>query len=191
MKKKIIISVSLGIVAVLIATTLVLALVKKSYKPEFDLAPKTVTIVQELDDKEFESSASHSTSKKFEKIVNLFDESFKQSVLASIFSGNSSNKVEISLVSKLPTFSEGYTVTFDYKADMVLKKDGKDFIYGTNSDKQIKVQKIILNVVETNGFDQVFLYAKEVVGVNTYYYEITTTANFDSLYSYIGQCNFT
>jgi len=190
MKKKILIIVSLALVVALITTTIVLAVVKKSYKPEFDLTPQTVRIVRQSDNAEFESSESHSSKEKFENVVNLFDDSFKQSVLGSIFGGNSSKRIDIELVSKLPSFDEGYTFTFDYKADMVLKKDGKDFVYGTNTDKQIKFRQVIFNITDTNGFNQIYLYAKEVVGSNTYYYEISTIANVSALYDYMSELTF-
>ena len=93
-------------------------------------------------------------------------------------------------MSKLPSFEDGYTFTFDYKADMVLKKDGKDFVYGTNTDKQIKFQQVIFNITDTKGYNQIYLYAKEVVGSNTYYYEIATTANTSALYDYISGLTF-
>lgn len=190
MKKKILIIVSLALVVALIATTIVLAVVKKSYMPEFDLTPQTVRIVRQSDNAEFESSESHSSKEKFENVVKLFDDSFKQSVLGSIFGGNSSKRIDIELVSKLPSFDEGYTFTFDYKADMVLKKDGKNFVYGTNTDKQIKFRQVIFNITDTNGFNQICLYAKEIVGSNTYYYEIETIANVSALYDYMSELTF-
>ena len=190
MKKKILIIVSLALVVALITTTIVLAVVKKSYMPEFDLTPQTVRIVRQSDNAEFESSESHSSKEKFENVVKLFDDSFKQSVLGSIFGGNSSKRIDIELVSKLPSFDEGYTFTFDYKADMVLKKDGKDFVYGTNTDKQIKFRQVIFNITDTNGFNQICLYAKEIVGSNTYYYEIETIANVSALYDYMSELTF-
>ena len=190
MKKKILIIVSLALVVALITTTIVLAVVKKSYKPEFNLDPQTVRIVRQNDNTEFESSESHSTKEKFENIVKLFDDGFKQNVLGSIFSGNSSKQIDIELVSKLPSFEDGYTFTFDYKADMVLRKDGKDFVYGTNTDKQIKLQQVIFNITDTNGYNQIYLYAKEVVGSNIYYYEIATIANTSALYAYMSELTF-
>lgn len=190
MKKKILIIVSLAIVVALIATTIILAVVKKSYKPEFNLEPQTVVIVNQNNNTEFESSESHSTKEKFKNIVKLFDDGFKQNVLGSIFSGNSSKQIEIELVSKLPSFDDGYTFTFDYKADMVLRKGGKDFVYGTNTDKQIKFQQVIFNITDTNGYNQICLYAKEVVGSNTYYYEIETIANMSALYDYMSELTF-
>ena len=119
-----------------------------------------------------------------------FADGFKQNVLGSIFSGNCSKQIDIELVSKLPSFEDGYTFTFDYKADMVLKKDGKDFVYGTNTDKQIKFQQVFFKIPDTNGYNQIYLYAKEVVGSNTYYYEIATVANTSALYDYVSELTF-
>lgn len=190
MKKKVLIGVSLAIVLVIAVTTIVLAVVQKSYKPDFYLDPQTVKIVRLEDSMEFESSKSHSSSAKFEKFVDLFEQSFKQSVLGSIFSGNSSKNIDIELVSKMPTFEGGYEITLDFKAEMTLKKDGKNFVSGTNSEKEIKYSKVIFNITEKNGYKQIYLYAKEVVGKNTYYYEISTVANTNELYNFVNGLAF-
>lgn len=190
MKKKIIIGVSLGLVVALIATIITLAVVQKSYKPEIDLSPKTVTVVEVSTGDEFTSGVAFANKEKHEEIVELFDESFKQNILGGIFAGNLSNQIEIDLVSNLPSFSEGYKITFEYKADMVLKLNGEKYVYGTNTEKEILFQTIILNVTETEGYQQLSMYAKEVVSNKTYYYEITTIANTQNLYDYLSQLSY-
>lgn len=190
MKKKILIGVSLGLVLVLVATVIVLACVKKSYKPEIELAPKTVYVTEISTNSEYNTGEAFSTKDKFEKIVGLFDESFEQSILSSMFSGNLSNNVKIDLVSQLPTFADGYKLVFEYKADMVLKLNGKPYVYNTNSTKEILFQTIILNVTEIDGYQSLSMYAKEIVDSKTYYYEIETLANTKALYDYLSGLNY-
>ena len=190
MKKKIIIGVSLGLVVAIIATVVTLACVQKSYKPEFDLEPKTITVVELSSKDEFQTGVAYSNKETCLKIEELFEQGFKQSILSSIFTGNSSNKVEVEPVSSLPTFSSGYTVTFEYKADMILKVNGEKYSPNTNSDKQVAFQTIIFNVNEQEGYESFNIYVKEVVGNKTYYYEVSTIANTTELYNYLGELSY-
>ena len=189
MKKKVILGVSLGLVVALVATVVTLALVKNSYKPEIDLTPKTLTVIELENKGQFETGEAFATKEKFNDIVELFDESFTQSVLAGLFSGNSAKNIKIKLES-LPTFDNGYQITFEYKADMVLKLDGQEYKSDTNSDKQVLFQTIILNVTEQEGYNQICLYAKQVEGNKAYYYQITTVANTENLYDYLSELSY-
>lgn len=185
MKKRVLIGVSLGVVVALLATVLVLALVNKSYKPEFDLQPKTAYIVEVSTDDRYETGVAFSNKEKFEKINDLFNKSFEQSILGGIFTGKISNKVECEApVKSLPSFSDGYQITFEFKADMELK------YYKANSDDKIVFQTLIVNITDTQGYQELSMYAKEVVSNQTYYYEITSIANTENLYDYLSQIDY-
>ena len=193
MKKKIIVGTSLGLVLALALTVIILACVTKSYKPELDLQPKTVTIVELSTKDEFESGVAFSNNEKFEELLNKYDESFKQNVLSGIFSGNLSKDIQVKLMpggNKLPTFSNGYTITFEYKNEMVLKVNGETYYHESHSDKEVLFSTVIFNVTDIKGYSTFNMYAKEVVGNKTYYYEISTIANTQNLYSYLTELSY-
>ena len=190
MKKKIIIGVSLGLVVAIIATVITLACVKRSYKPEIDLSPRIV-IENVAEKTDYESGVAYSNKQEFEKFKDIFDKSFKQSILSSIFTGNSGNKIQIEPKGKtnpILSFKEGYTVTFDYGTERNLKLDGENYSY---SDKEVVYKTIIFNIAEQEeGYNQISLYAKEQVGNISYYYEISTIANTYELYDFLSELDY-
>ena len=191
MKKKIILWVSLGLVLVLATAVVLLAVLKKDYSPEFDLSPKSMNITNSSSTGYYNYLATDDEKAKamFEKIVAQYNDSMKQSILASMFSGNLFKNIEISLKSSAPTLS-GYKVEFDYKADMTLKKDGKDYVYGTDSSKTIKFQRIMFALDDTQGFHEFNIYAIEEINSKEYYYEITTIANTYELYQTVSSLEY-
>ncbi len=191
MKKKIILWVSLGLVLLLALAVILLAVLKKDYSPEFDLSPKAITITDSSSKNYYNYFANDNENEKvmFEKLISQYNDSMKQSILASMFSGHLSNNVEISLKSSAPTLT-GYKVTLDFKADMTLKKDGKNFVYGTDSSKTIVFSEVMFAIDETKGYHEFNIYAIEHVDTKTNYYEITTLANTYELYQTISGLDF-
>ena len=195
MKKKIILGVSLGLVVAIVISVITLACVQKSYQPEFDLTPKKLIVLEEATDDYYEAGVSLSTSQEqFEKIQELFEKSFKQSVLTSIFTGNISNDVKVNSNGTgelgVPSFKEGYTITFDYKAQMCLKENGEKITKGTYSEENVLFQTVMVNIVETEGFEKISLYALEEIGGKTYRHEITTIADTSELYDYLTELEY-
>lgn len=189
MKKKIIVGTSLGLVLALMLTVVILATVPRSYKPEIDSVPRSVKVVEISTGDEFETGVAFASSAKYEKIIELFDKSYEQSILSGMFSGKSKD-VEIELVSSLPKFNKGYTITFEYKYDMVLKFNGETYYDDSNSQKEVKYQTIIFNVESSNGFNDFNIYAKEVVKNKSYYYQISSAADTRQLYSYLTELSY-
>lgn len=191
MKKKIILLVVLALAIILAGTFILLGCVKKDYAPEFSLTAKTIKIEDSSSNEYFNYEANENKNGKemFNKLLAEYENSMKQSILAGIFSGTLSNEIDITLLSKAPAFSD-YKVTFDFKAQMTLKKDGKNFVYGTNSEKTIEFSEVMFNLNDSKGFHEFNIYAIERQDGKTYYYEISTLANTYSFFKLVSTLDF-
>lgn len=191
MKKKIILWISLGLVLILALAIVLLAVLKKDYSPEFDLSPKTIEIYDSSSKHYFNDTTGNEKEKAmFDKLISQYNDSMKQSILASMFSGHLSNSVEVSLKSTEPSLT-GYKVTLNFGANVTLKKDGKNFVYGTDSSKTIVFKEIMFWIDKTKGYHEFNIYAIENVdSTKSNYYEITTLANTYELYQTITGLDF-
>jgi len=191
MKRKLGIIIALSIVGVLIVTTILLSVFTKNYKPEFDNAPYQVTITNSGGSGFYHAGTAYPEIQKenFDKIVNLFDNSFKQSVLASMLNGNLGNEVEIEYHGSTVPTTSGYRVELKY-AETLLKKDGVAFKQAT-SDPEREFTEIIFYVVEGSGYAQINMYAKvELTSTTTGYYKISTLANTAAMFEFLSELNY-
>lgn len=173
MKKKLVLLTTLILVGVIVVATVILGLVKKDYSPSVQTNFQSVTITNSGNSSFSRSFGRLDEGKEFDKIVEEYNNSFKQSMLASLFSGNSSNKITVEHSYSIPSMS-------GYKMLWTLNQNGEE-IMTTDTEKLEKVNELIVGVEDSNSFKQVTIYARIQNSTNTYL-KITTKANFEALF---------
>lgn len=191
MKRKLGIIITLSVVGVLVVTTILLSILNKNYKPEFDSTPYEVVISNETDSGFYYGGTAYSDIQKenFEKIVDLFNSSFKQSILASMLNGNLNAEVEIEYEGTTVPTASGYKVELKYP-ETLLKKDGVAYQQAT-SDPERQFTSIIFYVTEGSGYDTLSMYAKvQLTSTTIGYYQIDSLANTSALYTFLSELNY-
>lgn len=191
MKRKLGIIITLSVVGVLILATILLSVFNKNYKPEFDNTPYQVTITNANSSGFYNAGTAYTENQRenFDKFVRLFDNSFKQSVFASMLNGNLGNEVEIEYHGTTVPTSSGYRVELKY-SETLLKKDGVAFKQAS-SDPEREFTEIVFYVAEGNGYAQVNMYAKvQLTSTTIGYYEISTLANTSEMYGFLSELNY-
>lgn len=118
----------------------------------------------------------------YNKFVNIYKDSFKLTILYSLFSGEISRKQEIqSLEKKEPSLDSQIVVSFFYQNGQVLKSNGEVYYESVNSNTEIKYTKVFFAVSQNKGLTSHKIYFQ----ANSNYYSLTTLANFDELYNFI------
>lgn len=161
------------------------AIIKVSYKPE-------ISGLTYSNGDRIEISVSGTTmidcsdeNINYEKFNKIFNNSFKLTILYSLFSGHLNDEVNVDekITTNKPTFV-GYKVEFIYATEQVLKNNGKEVALYENSNKPITYTSIVFDVAEDKGLTEVTMYL-ELSGVK--FKPVKTIANFDNLYTYISE----
>jgi len=127
-----------------------------------------------------------SNEEKYNEFVDIYSDSYKLTILYSVFSGEISRKQEISNYGKkAPDIKNGYIVTFNYSEPQTLKVNGEDYIESVNSNTKTTYNKVVFNVLENKGLRSSLIYFYSLE--NDTWYKLTTLANFDSLYDFISE----
>lgn len=191
MRQKIGLIALLSFVGVLVVTTVVLGVVKKDYMPEFTNCAIEITVTDESSQHYYAGvNAAYSDSQKeaLKQMNELFKNSYKQSVLASMLNGNLNNEVEIEYSATMPTQS-GYRLMFEVE-ESVLMQNGSAYHLNEDSEDVVYTQ-IYFDVEEGAGFNPFNTYVKvQIDESRVAYYKLTTLANTQTLYDYVAELNF-
>lgn len=189
--KKLGIIIALCVVGVLVVTTIVLSLINKNYAPELANSP-TQMIITNTEGKHAwggNGYPSEAQEENFNKVVQLFESSFKQSILASMLNGNLNNEVAIEYKGTAEPSQTGYKVEFRY-ASTLLMQNGKAYKLNQN-DNEKYFTTVIFFVEEGAGFADFNLFAKvQIDETRTGYYQLTSLANTQALYTFLSELNY-
>lgn len=184
MKKKISQIVTYSILAVVVLGFILCSIIKINFRPEMNLP-----LIANGDKIQISLSGtakveSSDENIKYSEFTTKFDDSFKLTVLYSVFSGKISEELNVDETKSEPSYM-GYKVQFIFAQEQTLKKDGKDVPIADNSSTPITFNSLIFDVAKDKGLTDVNLYFYK--NGETKYYKVTTVANFDDLYSYISE----
>ena len=184
MKKKISQIIAYSVLSVVVLGLVLCAIIKINFRPEINLPlvanGDKIQISLEGTAK-VESSDENINYKEF---LNKFDDSFKLTVLYSVFSGKLGSELDIEETKTAPVYN-GFKVQFIYTETQTLKKDGKEVTSGAvNSNTPVTFNSLVFDVADAKGLGEVnmYFYTSGEEG----YYKVTTIANFDELYKYIS-----
>lgn len=181
MKTKLGLILTLALVGIVVLGTILLGVLKVDYSPKMQMPVNSVQIIK-ADGGDFIVVNKTSEDKTiFDEVIKLYNNSFKQSILASIFSGNIANKAVVEYRSG--SYASQLNNKVGHKLTLTLTQSGVD-ISETDTDKEHKISEISIVIENKEGFNTVTVYGK-IVDVTTSYVEIITKANVKALYDYI------
>lgn len=171
MKNKIAIIISLCLVVLLAGSVILLASLKKDYKPEFSFRPVDIKITNTENGKEYFNydSENNPNKEEYDKFVEALEKSMEQSLLSSILNQNNKNEIKIIPKTSLPTIN-GYKVEFDYKTNIVLKNNGEEYA------PKVEFSKIVFEINEEDGYKTFNIYVIENASKERYY-QVSTIAD--------------
>jgi len=172
------------VLAVVVLGLILTSVLKKNFAPEIAVptfASKGLEVSAGDGSAQYDVFKDEKSYKKFE---DIYSNSYKLTILYSIFSGKISRKQEVVPYGVTePKFQNGFVITFDYHTNpQTLKVNGKEYLPSQNADA-VTYTIVKLNVMEDKGLRSVFIYFYSEE--NDSWYKLTTLANFDSLYDYI------
>lgn len=187
MKSKLWLIISLSLAGVLVLSTILLAVMSKSYKPELLQQPNTISVANQTGNGFYWTGLAYEgqDEENYNEIMSKFSSSFEQSILASMLNGNLNAEITISYSSSLPA-KDGYRVTLFYPTT-TLKLNGEAY---KPSGSEITFQELSFDVKDGFGFNSVDLYAKVTSGSSTGYYKITTLASTKAMFDVLSELNY-
>lgn len=184
MKKKISQIVTYSLLGVVVLGFILCSIIKINFRPEMKLpttADNDKIQISVSGTAKVESSDENINYKTF---TSKFDDSFKLTILYSLFSGKIGNEMVIDETKSEPSYT-GYKVQFIYAQTQTLKKDGKEVPIADNSNTPITYNSVVFDVPQDKGLVETNIYFYNTSETN--YYKLTVFANFDNLYTYISE----
>ncbi len=180
MRKKLGLLITIALVGLVVVTTIILGVVKKDYSPSVQTNYQSV-IITNTNDSNFNYAGGKLDEKEsYNKIVELYNNSFKQSILASLFSGNLSNEITV-------TYSSGSVPSMSgYKIVWALNSEGEKIKLTNNLETEYVINKLTIGIEDSNSFKSVVIYAN-IKDSTVTHLKITTKANFEALYDYLEE----
>ena len=178
--KKILPIVSLVIICALAITTIVLALVPKSYAVDFEKPDYIVAYVNGKSET-FDTSNEYS-EEIYNTILTKFNEAFKESAINSLLQGRAGEKCEVEYretnTSPSTTSSTKVYLKFCYNAaeEEVIKADGSTY----------KFNSLIVEIPEADSLAEVKV-GMMPSGKNYYNYYYISLANLSEVYTYLTE----
>ncbi len=187
--KKIFSIIVLSLVGLLVAATVVLALVSTSqYNPVVNDADYIVV----YKNSQTNSNPYAKDSEEYKKIYDLHKQSLKQNILSTMFQGALGNNSELTKVSEanisslLNAENSGLFVEFAFdNEDQVLMWEDKQYTYETsNGAKKVATfDALYLGIENTENYTTITVY---VVLNGKYNFKITSLAHQSELYEYVN-----
>ena len=193
-KSKISQIITYSILAVLVVGIILCAIIPISFKPqlaEFKFGQDIISLSHKEQTNAFGDVDSEEEYKQFKQ---HFDDSFKLTIMYSLFSGKIGNAqkgdsnptTETKNGKKVSPQFDGYTVVISYHSINAqnIKLNGKDVASASNNSAPRTFNTVTFSVQEGRGLAETDLYF--YTNGKEDYYKITTLANFDNLYNFIN-----
>lgn len=182
--KKVLSIVALCLIAILAGTIIVFSCVDRNYN--IKLADPDFIQIQinstENGESYFKTDSDSERQEKYNKVMELYNKSFKQKIMSGIFQGVISNsaKIERNVVSVNSFLTSGTYIAFNYNDPQTLKLNGK--IY-----ENIQFQKVYVEVKNTDAVSDINIYVVNKGSQNYSNYHYVVKAKQANLYEYIQE----
>ncbi len=178
--------IAYSLLGVVLLGLVLTAVLKKSFAPNLVVpayANGGITIEEAGDVAKYDNLSDKDDYNAF---VKDYEDSFKLTIMYSLFSGKISRSQEISSLGKdEPQITSGFVVSFVYGEGQVLKSNGKVYYESVNSNTETLYNKVFFAVEKDKGLVTQKIYFRS--NDNKYFYQLTTLANFDNLYKTISE----
>lgn len=192
--KKVLSIISLCLIGILATTIIIFSTVNTNYN--LNLTNPNYIEISINNSSAMESYDSNGDAEHkavYDKVMSLYNDSFKQKIMSGIFSGVLFNKPTIVYnISSINTLlNSGTYIIFNYNEEQTLKLNGEIYTYTSSSGSKttdIKYNKLYVEVKNTSSITTFNIYVKNIN--NDYsYYRYSVQAKQGELYKYI-QDNF-
>lgn len=157
--------IALGVIAIAV---LLCAILKLNFKPEIGVPTYASSGVQvRKTEGDYTSFRVVDKEDEYNKLVGNFNDSFKLTILYSLFSGKIGSETTVTHV-KSKASAVGYEVKFNFVEEQVF----------VNKGEEIEYSKIYFSVEQGKGLEEKTIWLE--AGEDDYY-KITTIADFDDL----------
>lgn len=162
-----------------------MAIIKKDFSPNIKLPSYEEASIQI---KQENPSKSDGLGKKsdYDTFVKEYENSFKLTILYSLFSGEISREQKVEYLKSKPSTYSSIVVDITYTTEQTLMCNGKVYNEGSGTKTEIKYKNVFFVVEEGKGLETKSIY---FLSTNNSYYQLTTLANFDGLYNFIMELN--
>lgn len=190
--KKTLSYVALGLIFVLAVVIIAFTFVEKNFNINLE-NPYSVSIRNNGTESEsyfFDSDVSEN-KEIYNKLLNEYNNSYKQKIMSSLFQGILASNARIERVnSSMSTIDSGTYLHFVYNDAQTLKLNGKVYTYhyanSTATDTNIQYKDVYVQVLDSNSMSQINVYVSKVETSNlTYKYVVY--ANQGNLFDYITE----
>jgi len=190
--KKVLSIISLCLIAVLAVAIIVFSTVNTNYNLNLTKPDYIEISINNSNTKEsYYSNGDDEHKQVYNKVMELYNASYKQKIMSGIFSGVLFNKPTIiySTSSVNSILNNGSFIVFNYNNEQTLTLNGKPYTYTSSSGSQttnIKYNKLYVQVKNSNSITTFNIYVKNID--NDYsYYRYSVQAKQADLYSYIQE----
>lgn len=184
MKKKISIITAYTLLGFFVLTLILCAVININFRPEMKLPVYADGDQIEISVPGTSKYQSNKDEINYDKFVKKFNNSFKLTILYSLFSGHLGNEIEVGEDQTTEPSYAGYKVQFTFMQPQELKKNGKVVPIADNSPDAITFSGIVFDVAEGKGLTKVDLFF--IIGEGKYK-KVSSIANFDGLYKHISE----
>lgn len=193
--KKILSIVALCLIAVIAGTIIVFSCVDKDYNLNLK-NPDYIEIIMNNGAESqsyFKDDEISANKEVYDKVMKLYNESYKQKIMSAIFQGTLGNKVTIerNSISESSVTTSGVVIAFHYYENQTLKLNGKTYTYtfasGT-TETNIQYKTLYVKVNSLDSLEDVNIYVKNINTSSSYiYYSYKVKANQSALYEYLKE----
>ena len=183
-----------AVVAVLVVLIIVSYFIPVNKKPEIQ-DPYSYELRIDGSLAEYPLLADKDNNKeKYDEINKVFNDSFSESFIVSLFSGRIGYNNRIGSSSRPST--SGYTLYLDYATPQTIMRNGEIYTQSSYSTDPIYFDRIIVQVTEGEGMTTHYFYYSCDPDLNDNwgtdsssfrYYRQSFVANFDALYDYLTE----
>ena len=188
--KKVLSIIALCLIAVLAGTIIVFSCVNKNYNLNLTNPDYIEISVNNSGVKEsYYHDGDDEHKAVYDKVMKLYNDSYKQKIMSGIFSGVIFNKPTIvrnENTKNVDTLlSSGTFVIFNYKEEQTLMLNGKKYTDKSN-ENGIKYKTLYVEVKDTNSITTFSIYVKNTSN-NYCYYRFSAQAKQADLYKYVSE----
>lgn len=190
--KKTLSYVALGLIFVLAVVIIAFTFIEKNFNINLE-NPYSISIRSNGTESEsyFSDSSVSENKEVYNKLLNEYNNSYKQKIMSSLFQGILASNARIERVnSSMSTIDSGTYLHFVYNDVQTLKLNGKVYTYhyanSTATDTNIQYKDVYVQVLDSNSMSQINVYVSKV-GTSNLTYKYVVYANQGSLYNYITE----
>ena len=178
--------ISLSVIGLLIALTIILSVTTVSHKVNIQ-TPDIITVYNNGKSNTYKKDDESADKKEiYNDIISLIDESFKETTLTAIFNGNAAFKTTITTKSDTLSVSSGTWVRYQYNEGKVLKDGKKDF--KTSSDQTVEYTSIYFKLTDPDEIAETKIYiVKKDDTYNLAKYNYTALSNLAKTNTYVQE----